>query len=107
MNWIIVSWVFVAILTAINVFVFFKVIYPSVKMMKQMGGKNGMPDMNAMMSQVQGMMGGKPGQGRPGMPAQGMPDMSALMGQMNNPKMQAQMKQAMDMLSQMQKNQKR
>ncbi len=69
-----------------------------------MGGKNGMPDMNAMMSQMQGMMGGKPGQGRA---PQGMPDMSALMGQMNNPNMQAQMKKAMDMLAQMQKNQKR
>ena len=69
-----------------------------------MGGKNGMPDMNAMMSQMQGMMGGKTGQGRA---PQGMPDMSALMGQMNNPNMQAQMKKAMDMLAQMQKNQKR
>ena len=97
--WIIISWVLVAILTGINLFVFFKFLYPSVKMMKQMGGNNGMPDMNAMMSQVQGMMGGKGGR-----PGQGMPDMSALMGQMNNPKMQAQMKQAMDMLAQMQKN---
>jgi oligoribonuclease NrnB/cAMP/cGMP phosphodiesterase (DHH superfamily) len=98
MNWIIVSWVAVAILTAVNVFIFMKVIYPSVKMMKQMGGKNGMPDINSMMKQMGG--GG-------GRPAQGMPDMSALMNQMNNPKMQAQMKQAMDMLAQMQKNQKR
>jgi hypothetical protein len=37
----------------------------------------------------------------------GQPDMSALMGQMNNPQMQQKMKQAMDMLAQMQKNQKR
>ena len=104
MSWVLVSWIFVAILTAINVFVFIKLKNASQQMMQMMGGKNGMPDMNAMMSQVQNMMGGKPGQGKP---AQGMPDMSALMGQMNNPKMQAQMKQAMEMLAQMQKNQKR
>ena len=126
MNWIIVSWVFVVILTAINVFIFMKVIYPSIKMMKQMGGKNGMPDMNAMMAglgaggkngqpdmsammaQAQKMMAGMGGPGgMGGKPGQGGPDMNALMGQMNNPNMQAQMKKAMDMLAQMQKNQKR
>ena len=100
MNWVLVSWIFVVILTAINVFFFFKVIYPSMKMMKQMGGGQGM---ESMMAQAQKMMGGMNGV-RPG---QGMPDMSALMGQMNNPNMQAQMKKAMDMLAQMQKNQKR
>ncbi len=102
MNWVMVSWIFVAILTAINVFFFFKVIYPSIKMMKQMGGGQGM---ESMMAQAQKMMAGMNG-GRPGQ-NQGMPDMSALMGQMNNPNMQAQMKKAMDMLAQMQKNQKR
>jgi len=107
--WIIISWVFVAILTAINVFFFLKVIYPSMKMMKQMGGMGGKPgqapDMNAMMAQAQKMMAGMGGgAGRPG---QGAPDINALMGQMNNPNMQAQMKKAMDMLAQMQKNQKR
>jgi hypothetical protein len=114
MNWIMVSWVFVAILTAINVFFFFKVIYPAMNMMKGMGGMPGMggsaggsPDMAQMMAQAQKMMAGMNG-GAPGKKgAQGTPDMNALMGQMNNPNMQAQMKKAMDMLAQMQKNQKR
>jgi len=104
MNWIIVSWVFVGILTAVNVFVFLKLKKASEQMMKMAfpNAKN----MNDALSQMQGMMGGMGGMGaKPGQ--QGMPDMSALMGQMNNPNMQAQMKKAMDMLAQMQKNQKR
>ncbi len=112
MNWVMVSWIFVAILTAINVFFFMKVIYPSMKMMKQMGmgggmggkpAQGGQPDMSQMMAQAQKMMAGMNG----GKPGQGMPDMSALMGQMNNPQMQQKMKQAMDMLAQMQNNNKR
>lgn len=95
MNWVMISWIFVAILTAINVFFFMKVIYPSMKMMKQMGGAD---QIQKMMSGMGGMGGGRPGQ---------MPDMGALMNQMNNPQMQAQMKKAMDMLAQMQKNQRR
>ncbi len=104
MNWVLVSWIFVAILTAINVFVFIKLKNASQQMMKMAfpNAKN----MGDAMSQMQNMMGGLGG-GMGGKPGQGMPDMSALMGQMNNPKMQAQMKQAMDMLAQMQKNQKR
>jgi hypothetical protein len=35
------------------------------------------------------------------------PNLQAMMGQMNNPQMQQQMKAAMDMLAQMQKNQRR
>jgi hypothetical protein len=110
MNWIIVSWVFVGILTAVNVFVFLKLKKASEQMMKMAfpNAKN----MNDALSQMQGMMSGMGGMGgmggkgaKPGQ--QGMPDMSALMGQMNNPNMQAQMKKAMDMLAQMQKNQKR
>jgi hypothetical protein len=108
MNWIIVSWVFVGILTAINIFVFLKLKKASEQMMKMAfpNAKN----MNDALSQMQNMMsgmGGMGGMGRGGKPGQGMPDMSALMGQMNNPNMQAQMKKAMDMLAQMQKNQKR
>ena len=65
-------------------------------------------NMGDAMSQAQNMMAGMgmgggagaaPG-GRPGMP----PNLEALMGQMNNPKMQQQMKAAMDMLSKMQQN---
>jgi uncharacterized protein YjgD (DUF1641 family) len=95
-TWIIVSWVFVAILTAVNVFVFLKLKKASEQMMKMAfpGSKN----MNDAMSQMQGMLGGKNG-----MP----PDLSALMGQMNQPQMQAQMKSAMEMLSKMQQNQGR
>ena len=105
MNWIIVSWVFVGILTAINIFVFLKLKKASEQMMKMAfpNAKN----MNEALSQMQNMMSGMGGMGRGGKPGQGMPDMSALMGQMNNPNMQAQMKKAMDMLAQMQKNQKR
>jgi hypothetical protein len=104
MNWIIVSWVFVGILTAINIFVFLKLKKASEQMMKMAfpNAKN----MNDALAQMQNMMGGMGGM-RGGKPGQGMPDMNALMGQMNNPNMQAQMKKAMDMLAQMQKNQKR
>jgi nitrate/nitrite transporter NarK len=118
MNWVIVSWVFVAILTAINVFVFIKLKGASEQMMKMAfpNAKN----MNEAMGQMQGMMGGmgglggmanmggnkgpaKGGAGKAGLP----PNLEAMMGQMNNPNMQAQMKAAMDMLAKMQKNQKR
>ncbi len=44
--------------------------------------------MNDIMKQMQG--------------GQGMPNLQAMMQQMNNPQMQAQMKAAMDMLSKMQ-----
>jgi hypothetical protein len=104
MNWIIVSWIFVGVLTAINIFVFLKLKKASEQMMKMAfpNAKN----MNDALSQMQNMMGAMGGMGRGGKAGQG-PDLSALMGQMNNPNMQAQMKKAMDMLSQMQKNQKR
>jgi len=105
MNWVIVSWVFVAILTAVNVFVFIKLKNASMQMMKMVapGAKN----MNEALSQMQGMMGkgglGGMGAGKGGVP----PNLQAMMGQMNSPQMQAQMKAAMDMLSQMQKNQRK
>ena len=95
-TWIIISWVFVAILTAVNVFVFLKLKKASEQMMKMAfpNSKN----MGDAMSQMQGMMSG----------ANGMPpNLSALMGQMNQPQMQAQMKAAMEMLSKMQQNQGR
>ena len=115
MNWVIVSWVFVAILTAVNVFVFMKLKGASEQMMKMAfpNAKN----MNEAMGQMQNMMGGmgalggmagnkgpmKGGAGKASLP----PNLEAMMGQMNNPNMQAQMKAAMDMLAKMQKNQKR
>jgi hypothetical protein len=92
-TWVIISWVFVAILSAINVFVFLKLKKASEQMMKMAfpNAKN----MNDAVSQMQGMMGGNGG-----MP----PNIGALMGQMNQPQMQAQMKAAMEMLSKMQQN---
>jgi hypothetical protein len=95
-TWVIVSWVFVAILTAVNVFVFLKLKKASDQMMKMAfpNAKN----MNDALAQMQGMMGGKGG-----MP----PNLSALMGQMNQPQMQSQMKAAMDMLAKMQQGQGR
>jgi hypothetical protein len=106
MNWVIVSWIFVALLTAVNVFVFIKLKSASEQMMKMAfpNAKN----MNDAMSQMQGMMGGMKGMGGPGATGAGKgPDLNALMSQMNNPNMQAQMKAAMDMLGKMQNNQKK
>lgn len=74
-TWVIISWVFVAILTGVNVFVFLKLKKASEQMMKM--AFPGAKDMNQAMSQMQNMMGGK------------MPNSQ-------------QMKQAMDMLAQMQ-----
>ena len=94
-TWVIISWVFVAILTAVNVFVFLKLKKASEQMMKMAfpGSKN----MGDAMNQMQKMMSGAGG-----MP----PNLGALMGQMNNPQMQAQMKAAMDMLAKMQQGSK-
>lgn len=92
-TWVIISWIFVAILTAVNVFVFLKLKKASEQMMKM-----AFPNAKNMNDALQGMMGGKGG-----MP----PNLSALMGQMNQPQMQAQMKAAMEMLSKMQQGQGR
>ncbi|MCM0606498.1 MAG: hypothetical protein KA715_10445 [Xanthomonadaceae bacterium] len=75
--WIITSWVLVAILTAVNIFVFLKLKKASEQMMKMTFP--GSKDMGQAMQQMQAMMGGKSPQ-----------------------QMQAQMKQAMNMLNQMQ-----
>lgn len=97
MVWIIISWVMVAILTAINIFVFLKLKKASEQMMKAAfpNAKN----MNDAVSQMQGMMG------KGGMPNMG--NLQQMMSQMDSKDMQSQMKMAMDMLSQMQKNQRR
>ena len=54
--WIILSWIFVIVLTAINIFVFLKLKQASEQMMKMAfpGAKN----MNEAMSRMQQMMGG-------------------------------------------------
>ncbi len=84
--WIIVSWVFVAILTGINVFVFLKLKGASEQMLKM--AFPGAKDMNDALSRMQSMtrqMGGSKGPGRPG-------------GQ----NMDAQLRAAMDMLKNVQ-----
>jgi hypothetical protein len=107
--WVIVSWVFVFILTAINVGVFLKLKQASEQMMQMaFPGKS----MKEVMSSMQGMMGGMQGgmKGMPGM-QQGrgsragnsfgnMPRPAAGGGKQN---MDAQLKAAMDMLNKMQK----
>jgi hypothetical protein len=98
-TWVIISWIFVAILTGVNVFVFMKLKTASDQMMKMAfpNAKNSGDAMSQAQQMMAGMGMGGAG-GKPGMP----PNMEALMSQMNNPKMQQQMKQAMDMLSKMQ-----
>ena len=86
--WIILSWVFVLLLTAINVFVFLKLKTASEQMMKMAfpGARNSgeaMAQMQSMMSKLGGM-GGMPG-AKPG--ASG----------------DAQLRAAMDMLQKMKK----
>jgi hypothetical protein len=85
-TWVIISWVFVAVLTGINVYVFLKLKEASEQMLKMAfpNAKN----MNEALSQMQkmmGVMGGKPGFGAPA----GNRD--------------AQLKAAMDMLQNMKK----
>lgn len=88
--WIILSWVFVAILTAINIFIFLKLKEASEQMMKMAfpGAKNMNEAMARMQTMMQGMnRGPQPGKGK------GAAD--------------AQLRAAMDMLRQMQKSGKR
>ena len=103
-TWVIISWIVVAFLISVNIFVFLKLKKAGDQMMKMAfpNAKN----MNEAMSQAQNMMGGMGGLGGAGGKAGMPPNMEALMGQMNNPKMQQQMKAAMDMLSKMQNNTK-
>lgn len=112
--WIILSWVFVAILTAINVFVFLKLKGASEQMLKM--AFPGAKDMNEALSQMQGMMsamqggtGGRAG-GSPfaaGMAALGgmgggRPASAPRGGAGPGKTSDAQLKAAMDMLQKMQ-----
>jgi hypothetical protein len=84
-TWVIVSWVFVAVLTGVNIFVFLKLKGASEQMLKMAfpNAKN----MNDALSQMQKMMGGRmPG----GMGAK-------------NANTDAQLKQAMAMLKNLKK----
>jgi hypothetical protein len=88
--WIIVSWVFVAILTAVNVYVFVKLKGASEQMMKM--AFPGAKDMNEAMARMQGMMKGMGGSRGPGAGGQNM---------------DAQLRAAMEMLQNMQQKPKR
>lgn len=87
-TWVIVSWVFVLILTAVNVFVFLKLKNASEQMLKSAfpNAKN----MNEALAQMQKMMGSMGGR---------MPNM----GGMGGKDADAQLKQAMAMLQNMKK----
>ena len=87
-NWVITSWVFVAILTGVNIFVFLKLKGASEQMLKMAfpNAKN----MNEALGQMQKMMGGMGGR---------MPNM----GGGKNANMDAQLQQAMAMLKNMKK----
>jgi hypothetical protein len=90
-TWIILSWVLVLVLTAINVFVFLKLKQASEQMMQMAfpGAKNMNEAMARMQSMTRGLNRG-PQAGRGG-----------------GPQMDAQLKAAMDMLQKMQKGGKR
>jgi hypothetical protein len=93
--WIIVSWVFVAILTTVNIVIFLKLKSASEQMLKMAfpNAKN----MGDAMAQMQKMMGGLGGMGGMGMPPGGVRRGGT------PPNMDAQLKQAMQMLQKMQK----
>lgn len=86
-TWVIISWVFVAILTGVNIFIFLKLKGASEQMLKMAfpNAKN----MNEALAQMQKMMGGRGG----------MPNF----GGMNKKDMDAQLQQAMAMLKNMKK----
>lgn len=113
--WVILSWVFVLVLTAVNVVVFLKLKQASEQMLKM--AFPGAKDMNEAMSQMQKMMGGLGGMGAMGgmggmggrggfpgggLPGGGLPGGGKTKGGKGS---DAQLKAAMDMLAQMQKKQ--
>jgi hypothetical protein len=92
-TWVIISWIFVAILTGINIFIFIKLKDASEQMMKMAfpGSKN----MGEAMAQMQKMMGSmNRGPAQPGQRGGGH-------GQ------QQQLQQAMEMLRNMQQGKKK
>ncbi|OFZ85150.1 MAG: hypothetical protein A3K03_03945 [Bdellovibrionales bacterium RIFOXYD1_FULL_44_7] len=92
-TWVIISWVFVLLLTAVNVFVFIKLKSASDQMLKMAfpGAKNMSEALRQMQMQMQNMQS----RGGRGAPA----------GQGKN--MDAQLRTAMDMLKNMNKGGKR
>lgn len=95
-TWIVISWIGVAILTAINIFVFLKLKQASEQMMKMAfpGAKNmneAVAQMQQMMQGMGGMAGGRGGRG--GSPFGGMGGMGG-----GAKGADAQLKAAMEML---------
>lgn len=87
-TWIILSWVGVALMTAVNVFIFIKLKQASEQMLKMaFPNSRGMGDAMAQMQQM--------------MSAMGMGGAGGPMGGMGGANMDAQMKAAMKMLGQM------
>jgi hypothetical protein len=107
--WVIISWIFVFILTAVNVAVFLKLKQASEQMMKMAfpNAKNMGEALNSMQGMMAGMQGmGAPRGGRPGTNPFGGGGMPANRGGAGGGKpqnMDAQLKAAMDMLNKMQK----
>ncbi len=103
--WVILSWVFVLLLTGVNVFVFLKLKQASEQMLKMAfpNAKNmneAMAGMQNMMSGMQGMMGGQAGRGgNPFAAMQGRGGQGG--GQIGGKSADAQLKAAMDMLNKM------
>ncbi len=95
-TWVIVSWVFVAIMTGVNIFIFLKLKGASEQMLKMAfpNAKN----MNEALGQMQKMMGGM---GKGGAFSAAMGGMGGKPG--NKKDMDAQLQQAMAMLKNMKK----
>lgn len=103
--WVITSWVFVALLTGVNIFIFLKLKSASEQMMKMAfpNAKN----LQDAVGQMQGMMGGMgKGGARPMNSFTGMP-MPGPRGKGGGGGNDAQLKAAMQMLQNMQKNGKK
>lgn len=100
--WIILSWIFVAILTAINIFVFLKLKQASEQMMKMAfpGAKNMNEAVQKMQQMMGGMGGAMGGMGGGGMGRGSRPGIGPGPGRGGN--MDQQLRSAMDMLQKMQ-----
>ena len=108
-TWVIISWVSVAILTGINIFIFLKLKGASEQMMKMAfpNAKN----MNDALSQMQNMMGGgmtSPRAMKKQMRSGQTPMMPGMAGGMGGRNAQdPQLRAAMNMLQQMQNKKKK
>ncbi len=102
--WIIVSWVFVALLTAVNVVIFLKLKGASEQMLKMAfpNAKN-MGDAMSQMQKMMGSMGAMGGMGGLGAGMKMPPGGVRRGGPQSGQNMDAQLKQAMQMLQNMQK----